>query len=182
MNRTLKTVLIVLGVLLLVYVWGTCQYRQGAEEQRLLDEGRIADSVARATDVLRKQMAQQDSVRAIQLRRQGETIRQLRARQPVIRVVTDSTPRDSLLLAVAQRDTVIESQKAIIATQDSSLSLYAAMVAARDSLIPRLVAERDAYRVQARAWQNQAQPSTLKRVGNALPWIAGAYLLGRLTK
>ena len=182
MNRTTKTVLTVVGIILLVYVWGTCQYRQGAEEQRLRDEGRIADSVSRATDVLREQMAQQDSVRAAQLRRQAETIRTLRQRQPVIRVVSDSAPRDSLYSAIAIRDTVIAAQRVIITTQDSSLTLYAAMLASRDSLIPRLVSERDGYRKLAQAWQHQAQPSVLKRVGKALPWIAGAYLVGRLTK
>ena len=64
MNRTTKTVLTVVGIILLVYVWGECRAKQGAEEQRLRDEGRIADSVARATDLLREHMAQQDSVRA----------------------------------------------------------------------------------------------------------------------
>ena len=182
MNRTTKTVLTVVGIILLVYVWGECRARQGAEEQRLRDEGRIADSVARATDVLRKQMASRDSLARIQLGRQAETIRTLRQRQPVIRVVTDSSPRDSLILAVRQRDVLIESQSIIIATQDSSLTLYAAMLASRDSLIPRLVSERDTYRAQRDAWRHQAQPSVLKRVGKALPWIAGAYLMGRLTR
>ena len=182
MNRTLRTALVAIGVLLLVYVWGECRARQGAADQRLRDQGQLTDSVAKITDAMLAQMARDTAEQNSRLRRQAETIRTLRQRQPVIRVVTDSSPRDSLILAVRQRDVLIESQSVIIATQDSSLTLYAAMLASRDSLIPRLVSERDTYRMQRDAWQHQAQPSVLKRVGKALPWIAVAYLVGRLTK
>ena len=162
--------LIIVGAFLLVYVWGECRARQGAADQKRQDQGWVTDSIAKATDAVREQMAQQDGVRLAQLRRQAETIRALRERQPVVRVVTDSSPRDSLLFAVRQRDVLIENQQTIIATQDSSLSLYAAMVASRDSLIPRLVSERDAFKVQRDAYRRQA--------GRKLRWgpCAGAVV------
>lgn len=170
-----------LAIALLVVValiWGECRARQGAAEQKLRDAGRVTDSVAVETDIRLGRLIAETSFQASQIRKQAQTIAQFRARQPVIRVATDSTPRDSLLLAVAQRDTIIDSQKAIIAAQDSTITIYQAMVAARDSLIPRLVAVRNAYRVQRDAWRRQAQPGLLARVGKGLPWVAAGVIGG----
>jgi len=62
----------------------------------------------------------------------------------------------------------IQAQTVLLAAQDSALEDYQRVTAG-------LTSQRD-------AWKRQAQPNILKRAVALAPWLAGAYIVGRVTR
>jgi hypothetical protein len=173
MNKSFQTVLIAAGLLGLATLWRACGIADAKREVQLIERTRALADSARLTDSLLLVQARRDSISA-------RTIARLAARVGSIHAQIDTVilppPRDSV---DARRDSVIESQKAIIGAQDTVLTLQRAMLASRDTLIDRLRGERDGFRAEARAWQHQAQPNILTKLVRGLPYIAAGVIFER---
>lgn len=140
--------------------------------QRLLEENRHAsDSIV----VLSKKVGTL-----------AQTARVLRTQADSLSEVLGSQLPDSLLPAFAQ---VTQKYREVIATKDSIISVYAATVSLQatqlrndstiisgyQSQLQKAIEQRDAF-------HSQATPGLVKQAVRILPWVAGAYVVGRVTR
>jgi hypothetical protein len=86
---------------------------------------------------------------------------------------------DSLRPALVVADSIIATQRQNIVALVSALSLAQARWQAADSSAQAWKAVALNAQIQLGAANKRASPGLLKRVEGALPWMAGAFVLGR---
>lgn len=83
--------------------------------------------------------------------------------------------RDSYTQVIAVKDSIITVYTATISLQAQQIRNDSTIISGYQSQLQKAIEQRDSFR-------SQATPGLIRKVSNALPWIAGAYLLGRVTK
>lgn len=178
---TKRSVLEVAGALVLAYLWlGWCHDPLVRQRERDRQEVAQTDSVARATDSLRVQMAYRESVAVAEIRRLAQRDTQLRREIEVLRgriVPHSDTLPHFVIEQLAARDTLIRTQDSVIAQLDSSVTLWRGLAEERGTLIDRLTAERDRYREHMLAFQKRAEPGILESARRGLPYVALGFIL-----
>lgn len=152
------------------------------------------DSARIATQTLEASLrvaAHRDSVWAdsIARLRRADALLQAHARTLIVRGDSLSETLHSFSDTVAQirpllavKDSVINAQGAQITSLAQALALSERRVAQKDSALQAVNAALQRQVMLTVAWQKAAQPSLLKRAEGAVPWLAAAYLAGRLTR
>ena len=167
MKRFSQFVFVALAVIVALVAVKECGYQQGRAEAEMESRDDSLDAVIRAG----RQRLTADSLRFVRAR--DSTVRVIASLRSRVRVVRD-TVVDSVYFREPV-DSLIAAYEAGRQSDSLQLLFWQAQVAQRDSVIRVLQVSRD-------GWRRAAQPSLTKRVGQALPWLAGAYLVGRLTK
>lgn len=162
-----RNVLPIAGVILLALAYNAyCDNPSVVQRERDRVEVAVTDSTARATDALRVEMAYRESVAVAQIRRSERASTEARRTIASLRARLDDSTR-------AIVDTILVQDSVALQPVRDSLTLYRAMVVARDTLIQRLVYERDAYRRHMLAFQKRAE-----RPSYAISDIAGGAVIG----
>jgi len=182
MNKTLRTVLLILGAVVLAYVWGWCQFKRGQSDVELRSSGDSTDLVRGR--LLGEIVALEFQIKVDSARHAAE----MRNANNI--VVVTRRHSDSLLAALppqlAEVQEVLDAQTATIKSLDyqhhtDSLALlfWQATALTRAEQRDSAMSVATLYRNQRDAWQRKASPSLVTRLVREAPWIAGAYLIGK---
>lgn len=161
----------------------TIQTLQVDSLNRVIDSSRALNS-----RLIAENLVAQDSVRNLskQTRTLAQTALTLRSQADSLSEALGSALPDSLRPAFAQ---VTQKYREVIATKDSIISVYAAtvrlqgiqikndstIISGYQSQLQKAIEQRDAFR-------SQATPGLVKQAVRILPWVAGAYVAGRVSR
>lgn len=168
---TKRSVLEVAGALLVGYLYMTqCYGPQVVQRERDRVEVHVTDSAARATDVLRVQMAYRESVAVAQLRRSERASAEVRRTIASLRLRLDDSTR-------AIVDTILVQDSVALQPVRDSLAFWRTVAEERGTLIERLTGERDSFQRQRDVFRKRAEPGIIEQGRRALPFAAAAVVL-----